>query len=56
MHHGLLVEVRPADHVVVVRRLGQRQVVVVSALVRQVGWQILESLGVVRVILTVLLV
>ena len=57
MIHCLLVELRPADHVVVVGRLGQWQVVVVSALVRQVGRQILEStLLVVWVIFTVLLV
>ena len=56
MNHCLLVEVRPADHVVVVGRLGQGQVVVVSALVRQVGWEILESLGVIRIVITVLLV
>jgi hypothetical protein len=56
VNHCLLVEVRPADHVVVVGRLRQGQVVVVSALVCQVGWQILESLGVIRIVITMLLV
>ncbi len=56
MYHCLLVEVRPADHVVVVGRLGQGQVVVVPALVRQVGREILESLSVIRIVITVLLV